>query len=190
MADARPLRLVSICGSLRKASLNAAIERALPELAPEGMTVAALGGIGTMPLYNADVQAEGFPSIVTEVGDAIRKADGVIFCSPEYNYSVPGVLKNAIDWLSRVKDQPFAGKPVLIQSASQGVLGGARMQYHLRQVMVFVEAAVFNRPEIMVGQAQNKVDGDLALTDAATRDLIKQQLAGFGKFIRTVSAAT
>jgi chromate reductase, NAD(P)H dehydrogenase (quinone) len=121
------------------------------------------------------------------MADSIRKAEGVIFCSPEYNYSIPGVLKNAIDWLSRLKDQPFAGKPVLLQSASGGALGGARMQYHLRQVMVFVEAQVFNRPEVFIGSAQTKFDGDLKLTDQPTRDIIKQQLAGFEALIRRVS---
>jgi chromate reductase len=150
------------------------------------MTITALAGIGDMPLYNADTQAEGFPQPVTDMAEAIRKANGVIICSPEYNYSVPGVLKNAIDWLSRLPNQPFANKPVLIQSASQGVIGGARMQYHLRQVMVFVEALVFNKPEVMVGQAQNKVDQELKLTDQATRDFIKQQLAAFEKFVRRV----
>jgi len=190
MADGRPLSLVSICGSLRKASFNAAVQRALTELAPDGVTITALPGIGDMPFYNADVQAQGFPKIVTEMAEAIRKADGVIFCSPEYNYSIPGVLKNAIDWLSRLQNQPFAGKPVLIQSASQGPLGGARMQYHLRQVMVFVEALVFNRPEVMVGQAQTKVDQDLKLTDTVTRDFIKAQLVGFVKFVRSLPAPT
>jgi chromate reductase, NAD(P)H dehydrogenase (quinone) len=188
MPQNRPLALASICGSLRKGSLNAAVQRSLPELAPAGMTITALSGIGDIPLYNADVQAQGFPKPVTDLAEAIRKADGVIICSPEYNYSVPGVLKNAIDWISRVPDQPFADKPVLLQSASQGVFGGARMQYHLRQVMVFVEALVFNRPEVTVVQAQTKIDQDLKLTDPATRDFIKAQLAAFEKFVRKVGA--
>jgi len=186
MPENRPLALVSICGSLRKGSLNAAVERSLPGLAPAGITITALSGIGDMPLYNADIQAQGFPKVVTDMADAIRKADGVVICSPEYNYSVPGVLKNAIDWLSRLPDQPFAKKPVLIQSASPGVIGGARMQYHLRQIMVFVEALVFNKPEVMVGQAQTKVYQDLRLTDQATRDVIKAQLAAFETFVRQI----
>src|SRR5690242_1782601 len=102
MAENRPLSLVSICGSLRKGSLNAAVQRSLPELAPAGLTVTALPGIGDMPLYNADIQAEGFPKPVTDMADAIRRADGVVICSPEYNYSIPGVMKNAIDWISRL----------------------------------------------------------------------------------------
>src|SRR4051794_19783431 len=119
MPENHPLVLVSICGSLRKGSFNAAVQRSLPELAPAGMTITALSGIGDIPLYNADVQDQGFPKPVTDIADAIHRADGVIICSPEYNYSVPGVLKNAIDWISRVPKQPFANKPVLIQSASQ-----------------------------------------------------------------------
>ena len=186
MAETHPLRVISICGSLRKGSFNAALQRVLPELAPAGMRIEAISGIGDIPLYNADVQANGFPKPVTDVADTIRKADGVIICSPEYNYSIPGVLKNAIDWLSRLKDQPFAGKPILLQSASGGALGGARMQYHLRQVMVFVEALTFNRPEVFVGAAPTKFDADLKLTDQASRDIIKQQLAGFEAFIRRV----
>jgi chromate reductase len=179
-----PLSVASICGSLRKGSYNAALQRSLPELAPAGLNISALAGVGDLPLYNADVQAEGFPKPVTDMADAIRRADGLIFCSPEYNYSIPGVLKNAIDWLSRLKDQPFAGKPILLLSASQGALGGARMQYHLRQVMVFVDALVFNRPEVFVGLAQNKFDAELKLTDQGTRDIIKQQLAAFEGFVR------
>jgi chromate reductase len=189
MPDKHSLSLVSLCGSLRKGSFNAAIQRTLPELAPEGVTIRSLSGIADMPLYNADIQAEGFPRSVTEMADSIRQADGLIVCSPEYNYSIPGVLKNAIDWMSRLKQQPFAGKPVLIQSASGGILGGARMQYHLRQTLVFVEALAFNLPEVMVGTAQSKFDTDLKLIDQATRDLIKQQLAAFAEFVRKVVAA-
>jgi chromate reductase len=186
MAEPRALSVASICGSLRKESYNAALQRILPELAPEGLKISILAGVADMPLYNADVQAQGFPKAVTDMADAIRGADGLIFCSPEYNYSIPGVLKNAIDWLSRLKDQPFAGKPVLLMSASQGALGGARMQYHLRQVMVFVEALVFTRPEVFVGSAQTKFDAALTLTDQGTKDIVKQQLAAFEAFARKV----
>jgi chromate reductase len=182
------LEIVSICGSLRKGSFNAAVRRALPALAPAGLKITPLGGIGDMPLYNADVQAQGFPDSVTRMAEAIRKADGVIIVSPEYNYSMPGVLKNAIDWLSRLPEQPFAHKPIAIQSASASLFGGARMQYHLRQTLVFVEALVLNKPEVMIGQAPNKMDADPKLTDTATRDIIKAQLAAFEKFIRRVEA--
>lgn len=183
---AETLSVVTLCGSLRRASYNAAIARALPGLAPEGMRITALGSVGDFPLYNADVQAEGFPAPVTAMAEAIRAADGLIIVSPEYNYSIPGGLKNAIDWLSRLPQQPFAGKPVAIQSASMGILGGARMQYHLRQAMVFLDALVLNRPEVMVAQAQNRISAEGELTDAATRDAIAAQLKAFAGFIARV----
>lgn len=180
------LNLLSICGSLRHGSYNAAIERALPGLAPANAGIHAAPWLGDFPLYNMDVQQEaGFPEPAKHLGDLIRGAHGIIFVTPEYNYSLPGVLKNAIDWVSRLPEQPFRQKPVLIQSASTSLLGGVRAQYHLRQVMVFVEALPFNRPEVMVAQAQNKIDEATGeLTDDATRDLIRTQLAAFAEFVR------
>jgi chromate reductase, NAD(P)H dehydrogenase (quinone) len=183
MAD--QLKVLVICGSLRKKSYNAALTRALPELAPADMTLITAPPIGSFPLYNADIQeASGFPADAEDLASAIRAADGVLFVSPEYNWSMPGVLKNAIDWLSRMKEQPFKDKPVAIQSCSQGPLGGARMQYHWRMSMTFLNASIFSTPEIFVGTAQNKFDKDtLALTDQPTKDIIKQQLTAFAKFI-------
>lgn len=176
---------VTLLGSLRKASFNAGIARALPALAPEGATISTLGSVGDFPIYDADLQAEGFPPAVSAMGEAIRAADGVIIVSPEYNYSIPGGLKNAIDWLSRLPEQPFKGKPVLIQSASPGALGGARMQYQLRQCFVFLDARVFNAPEVMVGGAMAKFDKDSGdLTDQGTKDFIGKQLAAFAAFAR------
>lgn len=187
MSDQKPLHFVTMVGSLRKASYNAAIARALPSLAPEGVTIQPLGSIGDFPLYNADVQAEGFPPAVLQMGDAISKADGVIIVTAEYNYSVPGVLKNALDWVSRLPAQPFAGKPTAIQSSSPGMIGGARAQYHLRQIMVFLDASVMNKPEVMVGGNASKIDAASgALTDQATRDFIASQLKAFAAFARRV----
>ncbi len=187
MAD--QLKVLVICGSLRKKSYNAALTRALPELAPPEMKLIAAPPIETFPLYNADIQDAGFPAPVNDMAEAIRGADGVLFVTPEYNWSMPGVLKNAIDWVSRLKEQPFKDKPVAIQSASQGPLGGARMQYHWRMSMTFVGAFIFGTPEIFVGSAQNKFDKEtLALTDQPTKDIIKQQLAAFAKFIVRVRA--
>ena len=178
-----------ICGSLRRGSYNAVLARNLPALAPPEMTIVASPPIGALPLYNFDVQSEqGFPAPVTALGDAIRAAHGVMFVTPEYNYSVPGVLKNAIDWVSRLPNQPLAGKPVAIQSASPSVLGGARAQYHLRQMMVFLDALVFNKPEIMVTFVNTKVDeAQGVLTDEPTRKIVAQQLAAFSKFIVRMS---
>ena len=170
MAD--QLKVLVICGSLRKGSYNAALTRALPALVPPEMKLIAAPPIETFPLYNADVQdASGFPGPAEELAAAIRAADAVLFVTPEYNWSMPGVLKNAIDW-------------VAIQSCSQGPLGGARMQYHWRMSMTFLNAFIFGTPEVFVGSAQNKFDKDtLALTDQPTRDVVKTQLAAFAKFI-------
>jgi chromate reductase len=178
-----------ICGSLRKGSYNALLARNLPGLAPPEMEIVPSPPIGTLPLYNFDVQTEhGFPAPVTALGDAIRVASGVLFVTPEYNYSVPGVLKNAIDWVSRLPNQPLGGKPVAIQSASPSVLGGARAQYHLRQMMVFLDALVLNKPEIMVTFVNTKVDeAQGVLTDEPTRKVIAQQLSAFSKFITRMS---
>jgi chromate reductase len=188
MAD--KYNVLVICGSLRKGSYNAALTRALPELAPLDMKLITAPPIGSFPLYNADVQdTSGFPAPVNELAEAIRAADGVLFVTPEYNWSMPGVLKNAIDWVSRLKDQPFKEKPVAIQSCSQGPLGGARMQYHWRMSMTFLNAFIFGTPEVFVGSAQNKFDKEtLTLTDQATKDVIKTQLAAFAKFIKRMKA--
>ena len=178
------LHFVTLLGSLRKASLNGGVARALPALAPEGVTIAALGSVGEFPLYNADVQAKGIPAPVEAMGAEIKAADGLIVVSPEYNYSIPGGLKNAIDWLSRLSPQPFAKKPILIQSASPGALGGARMQYNLRQSFVFLDGCVFNTPEVMISGAGAKFDaatGDL--TDEGTREFLRKQLAAFANFV-------
>jgi len=188
MADPNNLNVLVVCGSLRKGSYNAMVARSLPALVPAGMKLTPSPSI-VMPLHNADVQNEqGFPAEVNAFADAIRAADGLIFVSPEYNYSIPGVLKNMIDWVSRLPNQPFAFKPIALQSASQGPLGGPRMQYHLRQCFIFLDGFVFNRPEIFVGNVKSKVDEAKGeITDQPTRDIIKQQLEGFAKYIARVS---
>jgi chromate reductase len=184
------INVLAICGSLRRGSYNRIVMDALPELAPAGMAITAAPSIGGLPLYNADIQNEqGFPAEVTALADAVRAAHGIILVSPEYNYSVPGVLKNALDWVSRVPSQPFAGKPVALQSASMGILGGARAQYHMRQIMVFLDALVLNKPEVFVTMAKSKVDeASGKLTDEPTREIIRQQLAAFATFIGRVGS--
>ena len=113
----------------------------------------------------------------------------MVIVSPEYNWSIPGGLKNAIDWVSRMKDNPFKEKPVALQSASGGQVGGARMQYHLRMTLTMVEAFLFGRPEVFVNFAAKKIDEKTGeLTDEPTKDIIKTQLVGFAKFIRRVKA--
>jgi chromate reductase len=181
----RPLTFITLVGSLRKGSYNAAVARALPELAPEGVTIAAGPSVGELPPYNADVQhADGFPARAREIAEAVAAADGVIFVTPEYNYSVPGVLKNAIDWVSRMDPQPFQDKPCAIQSASQGNGGGVRAQLHLRHTLVFLRALAFTTPEVIIPHAHKKITDDGALYDEMTRDVIRSQLEGFAAFVR------
>jgi chromate reductase len=185
MTDKRPLRLVTMVGSLRHGSYTAAIARTLAELAPADVVIEPLGSIGDLPHYNADTQAEGFPAQVAAMAEAIRGADGIVIVTPEYNYSFPGVLKNALDWLSRISPAPFAGKPVALQSSSPGLLGGSRAQYQLRQVFIFLDAILLNKPEVMIGHVATKVAGEPAtLTDGATRDFVAGQLATFAEFVR------
>ena len=186
---AEKLNVLSICGSLRKGSFNAIVERALPGLAPEQMSITPAPPFRDFPLYNFDIQQEkGIPADATMLGKAILAADGVVIVTPEYNFSIPGGLKNTIDWLSRMKEpSPFANKPFAIQSATSGSVGGARMQYHLRQVLNGLNAFVLNSPEIFIGNAKSKVDeAKRELTDEATRDFIRKQLAAFAALIERV----
>ena len=183
------LNVLSICGSLRKGSLNAIVERSLPGLAPDGMSITPAPPYGGFPIYNFDIQHEqGIPADVAALGRAILAADGVVIVTPEYNFTIPSGLKNAIDWLSRMKDpSPFVGKPFAIQSAGNGPLGGARMQYHLRQVLNGLDAFLLNSPEIFIGRAKEKVNEEKReLTDETTREFIRKQLAAFADFIERV----
>jgi chromate reductase len=185
----KQLDVLVICGSLRRGSYNAALARTLPSLAPPGLTPRAAPSFAGLPVYNFDEhQAGGIPAIATAWADAIRTADAVIIVSPEYNWSIPGGLKNAIDWVSRMKDQPFAGKPVALQSAATGLLGGSRMQYHLRQSLTSIDALMFPKPEVIVAFAAKKFDEKtLELTDQPTRDMVKLQLEALEKFVRRLA---
>lgn len=189
MAD-RTLNVISICGSLRKGSYNRIVMNALPGLAPDGMQIKEAPPFSEFPLYNADIQnSTGFPAPVQTLADAIRSADGVIFVTPEYNFGIPGPLKNAIDWVSRLPNQPFIGKPVALQSASPGPVGGARVQYDMRRSMVFLDALTLNKPEIFIGNCAQRLDDKTGkITDEQTIGFIKQQLAAFAKFIATHGA--
>ena len=179
------LSVITICGSLRKTSYNAALARQLPKFAPPGMKITAGPSIEPIPHFNQDVLDREVPPAVAAFVDAIRAADGLIVVSPEFNWSIPGVLKNAIDWASRGKNQPFMDKPVSIQSVATGLLGGSRMQYHMRQSLAGLGALMLVRPEIFVTMAAQKFDKEtLELTDRPTVDLIREHLANFDKFVR------
>ncbi|MFZ1921246.1 MAG: NADPH-dependent FMN reductase [Xanthobacteraceae bacterium] len=177
--------VISICGSLRKGSYNRMVLNHLPGWAPAGMTIVEAPPFTEFPLYNADIQnSTGFPAPVQTLAEAVRAADGVIFVSPEYNFSIPGGLKNAIDWVSRVPNQPFVGKPVALISAAGGILGGGRMQYDLRRCMIFLDAITMNKPEVFIGLAAQKFDDKTGqLKDEQAVGFIKQLLAAFAKFI-------
>jgi chromate reductase, NAD(P)H dehydrogenase (quinone) len=184
MAD-KTLNVVSICGSLRKGSYNRMVMNLLPGWAPANLKITEAPAFSEFPLYNADIQnSTGFPAPVQTMADAIRTADGVIFISPEYNYSIPGGLKNAIDWVSRLPNQPFANKPVTIISTAAGILGGGRMQYDLRRCMIFLDALAMNKPEVFIGGAMQKFDEKTGqLKDEQAVGFIKQQLVAFANFI-------
>ncbi|MGA7432677.1 MAG: NADPH-dependent FMN reductase [Xanthobacteraceae bacterium] len=179
------LNVIAICGSLRKGSYNRMVMNLLPGYAPAVMKITEAPPWADFPVYNADIQnTTGFPEPVQKLAEGVRAADGVIFISPEYNYSIPGGLKNAIDWVSRMPNQPFAGKPVTMQSAGAGVLGGGRMQYDLRRCMIFLDAMTMNKPEIFIGNVSARIDDKTGqIKDEQTIGFIKQQLEAFAKFI-------
>lgn len=167
------VKALGISGSLRKGSYNTAALRAAGELLPDGMTLAT-ADISGLPLYNDDVRAAGYPPAVQRFRDQLAAADALLFVTPEYNFSVSGVLKNAIDWGSRPPDQPFNNKPIAIMGASGGAQGTSRAQYHLRQMCVFLNMHPVNKPEVFIGSASGKFDDQGRLTDQPTREFIGQ----------------
>lgn len=183
-----PVDILAICGSLRKESFNRKTLRAAEELCPANAKISR-AEIGDIPPYNEDAREKGYPPAVQTLRDQIKSADAILFVTPEYNYSVPGVLKNAIDWASRPPAQPFDGKPVGIMGASPGMIGTARAQYHLRQICVFLNMFPLNRPEVMIPFADKKFDGDGRLTDDATRRFIGNLLVALVDWTAKIGAA-
>jgi chromate reductase len=169
------MKILGICGSLRQASYNGMALRAARKLAPAGIEV-EIADIAGIPMYNDDVRTAGEPAAVTQLKAQVRAADAVLLVSPEYNFSVPGVLKNTLDWMSRPPEPPFDGKPVAIMGASGGPLGTARGQYHLRQVLVYMNTFTVNKPEVFIGNAQTKFNAEGELTDETTAKFITDLL--------------
>lgn len=170
------MRFLAIIGSLRRESYNRMVYRAVLESLPSGVA-ASEAPIRDLAPYDDDLRLEqGYPEAARRLREQIAGADALLFISPEYNFSIPGVLKNAIDWASRPPDQPFKDKPVAIMGASTGMIGTARMQYHLRQSMVFVEALPLAKPEVMIPFAAEKFDADGHLVDERTQEAIRDQL--------------
>ena len=173
------VKILGIAGSLREKSYNRALLRAAIELAPAGMQLTTFD-IAPIPSYNADVEAAGLPEPVAALKAAIRGADGLLFVTPEYNYGVPGVLKNAIDWASRAGpgERPVMnGKPAGILGASPGMSGTARAQSQLRQAFIFTQTYPLQAPEFLLASAREKFDAEGGrLTDSKTRERLVQYL--------------
>ena len=181
------MKILGICGSLRRQSLNRHALMAAAALMPAGMSL-EVAEIGDLPLYNQDIEMAGMPASVTRLGSQIAQADGVLMASPEYNFSVTAALKNAIDWTSRIKpQQPWKDKPVAIFSATGGPVGGARNQYELRKVLGCLEALVMMRPEVFIGLADGKFDAQGQLVDAASRQVLGAQIAAFEVWVRRMA---
>ena len=168
---AEDFKILAFTGSLRKGSYNKFALLAAKKLAPAGSAV-EIADLSAIPFFNEDLEAEGVPAVVEEFKSKIAAADALLICTPEYNYSIPPVLKNALDWASRGSNAPVNGKPMAIMSASPGMLGGARVQYHLRQVCVALNLKVLNRPEVFIANANTKFDENGNLTDDYTQKAI------------------
>jgi len=176
------IHVLGICGSLRARSYNRSALLAAGELMPSGMQL-GIADYSDVPLYNQDVQDQGIPASVTRLAQAVASADAVLIASPEYNFSLSGVLKNAIDWLSRVPAPPLAGKPVAIVSATQGPVGGARHQYELRKILGGQDALVLTKPEVFIGLCHTRFDAEGKLVDEATRKVVALQMQAFERWI-------
>jgi chromate reductase len=177
------VNILGFAGSLRQGSYNKALLRAATELVPQdaNLEIFDLEGI---PPFNQDLE-KSMPPKVKEFKAKIKSADAILMVTPEYNYSIPGVLKNAIDWASRpYGDNSFTGKPVAVMSASTGMLGGARAQYHLRQVLVFLDMYPINKPEVFLTFANQKFDDKGRLTDEKAKELIKELLTALVTWTR------
>lgn len=182
-------RVVAFAGSLRRGSFNRALLEAAKQLAPDGMSIELIG-IGTLPFYNADVEAEGDPPSVVTFKASLREADGVLIATPEYNDGIPAVLTNAIDWGSRLSGRsPLAGKPVALVGASPSQVGTARAQLHLRQLLGHVHARTLPPPELLVSGAHERFDADLQLAHEQTRRVLAGLLERFARWIARERAA-
>jgi len=182
------LRLIGISGSLRRASFNTALLRAAGTLLPAGVAL-EVRTLHDVPLYDGDVEARGLPAGVTALRDAIRAADGVVLSTPEYNNSLPGVLKNALDWVSRGPDQPLAGKPVTVLSASPGGFGGARAQLAWLPVLATLGARWMHAPQFYLSAAHKAFAADGSLTDERSREQLSKLMASFASWCRLQAPA-
>ena len=188
MSETKPITILGICGSLRVASYNRMALRAAGELLPPGVTLETFDTLRDIPPYDDDARRKGYPPAVQTLRDRIKAADALLFVTPEYNYSVPGVLKNAIDWVSRPPEPPVEGKPVAIMGASPGKLGTARAQQHLRQITACINGMVLNKPEVMISSAADKFGADGRLIDKETRNFVAELMAALAKWTRQLQS--
>jgi chromate reductase len=185
----QPLRILGIAGSLRRASYNRAALRGAMELVPQDTALDIFERAGISG-FNQDEEQNPPPKVI-ELKRRIREADAILIVTPEYNYSIPGVLKNAIDWASRpYGDSAWNGKPVALMGASIGTIGTARAQYHLRQVFVFLNMFPINQPEVMISNAAERFDAEGNLTDETTKKLIRQLLQSLADWSRRLAQSS
>ncbi len=177
------IHILGFTGSLRRNSFNKAALRTAVELLPEGAKL-EIADLSPLPFFNEDLEAEGLPQAVADFKTKIASADALLIATPEYNYSIPPVLKNALDWASRGSDSPLNGKPLAIMSASPGMFGGMRAQYHLRQVCGVVNLLPLNKPEVFIPNAHTKFDQDGKLTDEYSRKAIARLLQALADKVR------
>ena len=180
------LKILGLCGSLRQGSINRMLMQEAARRLPEGVSFEAARW-RDIPPFDGDLFEQGFPQEVVGLRQQIANADGVLIVSPEYNFSVPGVFKNVLDWVSRGGDQPFARKPVALLSATTGPTGGARVQYDMRRILLFMDAMVLQKPEVFVGYAADKFDAQGRCTDKATIKFLTEQMTAFKQWMLEVS---
>ncbi len=181
------IKVLGFSGSLRQRSLNTAALNTACELTPIGMGI-YIFDLAPIPLYNQDIKDRGFPLIVEKFRREIKEADALLIVTPEYNYSIPGVLKNAIDWASRPPHQAFNGKPIGIMGASPSVFGTVRAQTHLRQILTPLNGLVMNSPEVFINNADKKFDNEGLMIDRETRDFIVKYLNSLKQWILKIKA--
>jgi chromate reductase, NAD(P)H dehydrogenase (quinone) len=189
MMPDQQLSVVGIVGSLRKASLNRALLCVAQQLAPANMYIEIVS-LAEIPMFNSDLEGDALPCAVDLLRQSVREADGLLLVTPEYNHGVPGVLKNAIDWLSQpVRGSALEGKPTAIMGASPGLAGTARGQSQLRQAFVLTNTPAMLQPEVLVSRAHEKFDSQGCLIDEATRQFVGGFLVQFASWIHLHSRA-
>ncbi|HEY1810833.1 MAG TPA: NAD(P)H-dependent oxidoreductase [Kofleriaceae bacterium] len=173
--------VLGICGSVRKKSLNRSLLAAVGAALPEGASLTTFDGLERLPIFNSDLED---PALVVELKQAIAAADGVVFAVPEYNYSIPGGLKNALDWVSRPPaSSPLRGKPVALVGAASGMSGTIRAQTHMRQILLYSDSQCLGQPEVLIARAHERFADDGTLIDASTRELIARFAIAFVAFV-------